>query len=251
MVAGWELIFSVFPGVILFLFGIENFSKEILAVARGRFAAILGELTTNRYKGLLLGAGITALVQSSAATTVIAINLVNTGTISFTQSLGIIIGSNIGTTIVSQLVAYQLTSFGPVFIIAGFLIGIIGGRYKFLGKPIFYFGLVFFGLYLVSRGIEPFKGDPLVLSILGGIAFLPLAILVGFLVTTAFQSSAVTTGLVVILAQEGMITMPEAVPFLLGANIGSTTTGLFASRGLDLFARRAPWPIHSSMSGVS
>ncbi|HIJ07307.1 MAG: Na+/Pi-cotransporter [Methanomicrobiales archaeon 53_19] len=239
MVATWELIFTVVPGVILFLFGIENFSKEILAVARGRFAAILGDLTTNRYKGLLLGAGITALVQSSAATTVIAINLVNAGTISFVQSLGIIIGSNIGTTITSQLVAFKLTSFGPVFIIAGFLIGLIGGRYKFLGKPLFYFGLVFFGLTLVNNGIDPYKNDPLVLELLGGIAFLPLAIFVGFLVTTAFQSSSVTTGLVVILAQQGMITMPEAIPFLLGANIGSTTTALFASRGLDLYARRA------------
>jgi len=239
MVATWELIFTVVPGVILFLFGIENFSKEILAVARGRFAGILGDLTTNRYKGLLLGAGITALVQSSAATTVIAINLVNAGTISFVQSLGIIIGSNIGTTITSQLVAFKLTSFGPAFIIAGFLIGLIGGKYKFLGKPLFYFGLVFFGLTLVNNGIDPYKNDPLVLELLGGIAFLPLAIFVGFLVTTAFQSSSVTTGLVVILAQQGMITMPEAIPFLLGANIGSTTTALFASRGLDLYARRA------------
>ncbi|MBR1368746.1 sodium:phosphate symporter [Methanocalculus chunghsingensis] len=239
MVAAWELIFTVVPGVILFLFGIENFSKEILVVARGRFAAILGELTTNRYKGLILGAGITALIQSSAATTVIAINLVNAGTISFVQSLGIIIGSNIGTTITSQLVAFKLTQFGPVFIIAGFLIGIIGGRYRFLGKPLFYFGLVFFGLNIISNGIEPYSNDPLLLELLAGIAFLPLAILVGFLVTTAFQSSSITTGLVVILAQQGMITMPEAIPFLLGANIGSTTTALFASRGLDLFARRA------------
>ncbi|MDO9539120.1 MAG: Na/Pi cotransporter family protein [Methanocalculus sp.] len=239
MVSTWELLFTVVPGVILFLFGIENFSKEILVVARGRFAAILGSLTTNRYKGLLLGAGITALIQSSAATTVIAINLVNAGTISFVQSLGIIIGSNIGTTITSQLVAFKLTSFGPVFILAGFLIGIIGGRYKFLGKPLFYFGLVFFGLTIISNGIEPYSSDPLVLELLGGIAFLPLAIFVGFLITTAFQSSSVTTGLVVILAQQGMITMPEAIPFLLGANIGSTTTALFASRGLDLFARRA------------
>jgi phosphate:Na+ symporter len=239
MVSTWELLFTVVPGVILFLFGIENFSKEILIVARGRFAAILGSLTTNRYKGLLLGAGITALIQSSAATTVIAINLVNAGTISFVQSLGIIIGSNIGTTITSQLVAFKLTSFGPVFILAGFLIGIIGGRYKFFGKPLFYFGLVFFGLTIISNGIEPYSSDPLVLELLGGIAFLPLAIFVGFLITTAFQSSSVTTGLVVILAQQGMITMPEAIPFLLGANIGSTTTALFASRGLDLFARRA------------
>lgn len=239
MITDWELAFTVVPGVILFLFGIENFSKEIMAVARKRFAAVLGKLTTNRYNGLLLGAGITALMQSSAATTVISINLVNSGTISFLQSLGIIIGSNIGTTITSQLVAFQLYTLGPFFILAGFLIGIFGGRFKFLGKPVFYFGLVFFGFWLVSFGIEPYKDDPVLLEVLSSIAFLPLAIVVGFLVTTAVQSSAVTTGLVVILAQEGMISMPEAVPFLLGANIGSTTTALFVSRGLDLFARRA------------
>ncbi|HOI14470.1 MAG TPA: Na/Pi symporter, partial [Methanoculleus sp.] len=108
----WELVFAIIPGLILFFYGIENFSREILAVAKGSFAAILGRVTERPILGALLGFVVTAIVQSSAATTIIAIGLVNAGTLSFLQSLGIIIGSNVGTTITAQLVAFKMTAFG-------------------------------------------------------------------------------------------------------------------------------------------
>ena len=235
----WEILFAVVPGLILFFYGIENFSREILAVAKGSFAAILGRVTSRPVLAALLGAVVTALVQSSAATTIITVNLVNTGTLSFVQSLGIIIGSNVGTTVTAQLVAFKMTAFGQVLIPVGFLVGIFGRRYRFLGKPLFYFGLVFFSLNLISTALVPFQNDPELIGLVTEYSALPLAILIGFLVTAAVQSSAVTTGLAVILAQQGLLTLPQAIPLLLGANIGSTTTTLIASARMNLHSRRA------------
>ncbi|PKL61507.1 MAG: Na/Pi cotransporter family protein [Methanomicrobiales archaeon HGW-Methanomicrobiales-2] len=235
----WEILFAVLPGLILFFYGIENFSREILAVAKGSFAAILGRVTERPILAALLGAVVTALIQSSAATTIITVNLVNTGTLSFLQSLGIIIGSNVGTTVTAQLVAFKMTAFGQVLIPVGFLVGIFGRRYRFLGKPLFYFGLVFFSLNLISTALMPFQNNPEIIGLVTEYSTIPLAILIGFLVTTMVQSSAVTTGLAVILAQQGLLTLPQAIPLLLGANIGSTTTTLIASSRMGLYSRRA------------
>ncbi len=235
----WELVFAIIPGLILFFYGIENFSREILAVAKGSFARILGRLTSRPVVGALLGAVVTALVQSSAATTIITIGLVNAGTLSFLQSLGIIIGSNIGTTVTAQLVAFNMTAFGQVLIPVGFLVGIFGRQYRFLGKPLFYFGLVLFSLNLVATALAPFQNDPAIVGLVAEFSALPLAILIGFLFTTMVQSSSVTTGLVVVLAQQGLLTLPQAIPILLGANIGSTTTTLIASARMNLYSRRA------------
>ena len=235
----WEIVFAVIPGLILFFYGIENFSRELLAVGKGSFSMILGRVTAWPIVGALIGAVVTALVQSSAATTIVTIGLVNAGTLSFLQSLGIIIGSNVGTTITAQLVAFKMTAFGQVLIPVGFLVGIFGGRYRFLGKPLFYFGLVFFSLNLISTSLVPFQNDPEIIGLITEYSALPLAILIGFLFTAMVQSSAVTTGLTVVLAQQGLLTLPQAIPILLGANIGSTTTTLLASSKMGLHSRRA------------
>ncbi|MFH1788580.1 MAG: Na/Pi symporter, partial [Candidatus Altiarchaeota archaeon] len=129
----WELVFAIIPGLILFLYGIEHFSAEIQRIAGERFRSLLARLTKNRWRGALLGALVTGVIQSSTATTVIVVGLVNAGTISFMQSLGVIFGANVGTTITAQLVALKLTAFAPLFILLGFLVGLVGGRYKFMG----------------------------------------------------------------------------------------------------------------------
>lgn len=235
----WELLFAIVPGLILFLYGIENFSREIINSVGERFRETLGKLTKDRWRGAAFGALLTATVQSSAATTVIAVSLVNAGTISFASSLGVIVGANIGTTITAQLVAFKLTAFGPLFILVGFVWGLVGGRYKFIGKPLFYFGLVFFGLQLVSGSLDPIREDPQIISLISNLDNFFIALLVGVLFTTAVQSSSVTSGLMVVLASSGLLTLEQAIPVLLGANIGSTTTTLFASAKMDLWARRA------------
>lgn len=236
-----QVVLSVVPALILFLYGIENFSKEVRALGGDRFRNFLKKVTKTPVSGSFFGAIVTGIIQSSSATTVITISLVNAGMISFTQSLGIIFGSNVGTTLTAQLVALKLTAFAPVFIIIGFLVdlGLIGKKYKIFGKPLFFFGLVFFGLMLVSYGIEPIKNDPQVIEFFASFSNIFVALLVGFVFTALVQSSSVTTGLVVVLAQSDLIDLHIGLPLLIGANIGSSTTALLASFNMNLHAKRA------------
>ncbi|OPY30026.1 MAG: Na+/Pi-cotransporter [Methanocella sp. PtaU1.Bin125] len=236
---GYLELFAVVPGLILFLYGIEHFSEEILKVAGDKFRSLLGKLTKTPVRGTVLGALVTSVVQSSTATTVIAVSLVNAGTISFEQSLGVIIGANVGTTITAQLVAFKLTAFAPLFILIGFLLSLAPSRYRFVGRPIFYFGLVFFSLTLISGAIDPFKSDPGLTALLSSLSAPIVALVAGVLFTVVFQSSSVTTGLVVVLAGSGMISLEQSIPILLGANIGTTTTSLLAAAGMSLHAKRA------------
>lgn len=233
-----QVLFGIVPALILFLYGIENFSKEIQELVGDKFRVILRKLTSTPIKGAFLGAIVTAIVQSSSAITVITVSLVNMGFLSFNQSLGIIFGSNVGTTVTAQLVAFKLTSFAPIIIILGFLLKIFGGKYKLLGKPLFFFGLVFYGLMLISTSIEPIKTDPNMITFFSSFSNIFIALLVGFIFTAIVQSSSVTTGLVVVLAQSGLINLGMGIPLLIGANLGSSTTALIASFDLNLHAKR-------------
>ena len=125
--APWELLFAIIPGIVLFLYGIEQFSHEVQLAAGDYFRNLIQRMTKTPVRGTVAGAIVTSIVQSSTATTVITVGLVNAGIIPFTASLGIIFGANVGTTLTSQLIALNLTAFAPVFILAGFVIGIIPG----------------------------------------------------------------------------------------------------------------------------
>ena len=205
----WQIWFAALPGLILFLFGIEQFTSEIQNVAGERFRSFLKSSTKSTARATSLGIVVTAIFQSSTAVGFITMGLVEAGYLSFSQSLGILLGSSIGTTITGQLVALKLAGFGPVFIILGFLIRIFGGRYSFAGRPIFFFGLVFFGLALVSSAVEPFRDDPGIISYLSALSNVWVAIAAGFLVTNIFQSSGVFTGLVVSAPVVTTVTVPS------------------------------------------
>ncbi|MFA5764146.1 MAG: Na/Pi symporter, partial [archaeon] len=181
----------------------------------------------------------TGIIQSSAATTIITIGLVSAGTITFAQSIGIIFGANIGTTLTSQLVAFHFTELAPIIILLGFVLSLLKTKYKIFGKPLFYLGLLLFALNLISLAIVPLKTDPQIAFLLTQTSIIPIGILIGFIVTNLFQSSSVTTGLVVIMAQNGLIGLPEAIPIIFGANIGTTVLSLVVSSRMDTFARRA------------
>jgi len=226
------------PGIVLFVYGIAHFSSEMQKVAGERFRSAIKRLTRDPLRGALLGAGVTSLVQSSTATTTITVGLVNAGIISFAASLGVIIGANVGTTITSQIVALHITGFGSFFMVFGFLLSIIPGPLRFIGKPLFYFGLVFFSLNLISGALLPLGSDPDVVSSLSALDNVFLAILAGFLLTNLVQSSSVATGLVVLLSSAGILTLGQGIPLILGANIGTTTTALLSSMGMGLHARR-------------
>jgi len=235
----WELVFAIIPGIILFLYGIEQFSHEVQLAGGEYLRNIIQRLTQTPVRGTAAGALVTAVVQSSTATTVITVGLVNAGIISFAASLGLIFGANLGTTLTSQLVALNLTAFAPIFILIGFIIGIIPGRLRIFGRPIFYFGLVFFSLSLISSTMAPYRTDPQLMALVALMDTVFLQIAFGFLITNIFQSSSVTTGLVVVMSQNGLITPEVAIPILLGANLGTPTTALVVAMRMNTAAKRA------------
>ncbi|MCB9677908.1 MAG: Na/Pi cotransporter family protein [Alphaproteobacteria bacterium] len=233
-----DIAVAVAAAVVLFLFGIEHFSAEIQSISGQRFRQFLARGTNNRFAGFGLGAAVTAVIQSSTATSVIAVGLVNAGVLTFRQSLGVLFGANVGTTVTAQLVALKLTSFAPWLILVGFVAGLLPFRWKIFGKSIFYFGIVFFSLELVSSAVEPLKEHPALLSAMASLDSVWMGILVGAVFTALVQSSSVTTGVAIVLMSQGALQLEAAIPLILGANIGTTSTALLASAQLDTSARR-------------
>ncbi|CAA0079468.1 Uncharacterised protein [Halioglobus japonicus] len=224
--------------VILFIFGLQNFSKEVETLAGEKFRKTLAKATNIPIVGLLIGAVVTAIIQSSSATSVIAIGLVNAGVLSFKNSIGIVFGSNIGTTVTAQLVAFKLTAFAPVLIVAGFFLSLLHSRYSIFGKSIFYFGFVFFSLNLISSSLQPLQNDPVLIGYLIQPQNPLYAILLGCIFTALVQSSSVTTGLAIIFTQQGLMGVENAIPLIMGANIGTSATALIAIFNMDIAAKK-------------
>lgn len=233
-----QVLVAGVTAIILFVFGLDNFSAEIQQISGDRFRRTLSRVTRFPVVGVLIGAAVTAVIQSSSATSVITISLVNAGVLSFKNSVGIIFGSNVGTTVTAQLVAFKLTAFAPVLIIAGFALSLTRSRISIFGKSIFYFGFVFFSLNLISSSLQPLQNEPALVQYLVQPQNPLLAILVGCLFTALVQSSSVTTGLAIIFAQQGLLGLENAVPLIMGANIGTTATALIAMFNMDLAAKK-------------
>ena len=233
-----HVIMAGVTAIILFVFGLENFSAEIEQISGERFRRFLARATKIPAIGVLIGALVTAIIQSSSATSVIAVSLVNAGVLSFKSSVGIVFGANIGTTITAQLVAFKLTAFAPVFIIIGFLLSFVRSKISIFGKSIFYFGFVFFSLNLISAALAPLQNEPALTKYLIQPQNPLFAILVGCLFTAAVQSSSVTTGLAIIFTQQGLLSLENAVPLIMGANIGTTATALLAMLNMDVAAKK-------------
>lgn len=233
-----HVIMAGITAIILFVFGLENFSKEIEKITGDHFRKSLSRATKIPVLGVLIGAFVTAVIQSSSATSVITISLVNAGVLSFENSVGIIFGSNIGTTITAQLVAFKLTAFAPLFIIFGFILSLTRSRYSIFGKTIFYFGFVFFSLNLISSSLQPLQNNKILIDVLTKQHNLLYAILFGCLFTSIVQSSSVTTGLAIIFTQQGLLSLENAVPLIMGANIGTTATALIAMFNMDIAAKK-------------
>jgi phosphate:Na+ symporter len=233
-----QLLMAGLTAIVLFIFGLESFSTEIERISGERFRRFLARATRIPILGVLMGAAVTAVIQSSSATSVIAISLVNAGVLSFKNSVGIIFGSNVGTTVTAQLVAFKLTAFAPVFILIGFALSLVRSRASIFGKTIFYFGFVFFTLNLISSVLEPLQHEPAFVEYLAQPRSPLLAVLVGCLLTAIVQSSSVTTGLAIILTQQGLLSLENAVPVVMGANVGTTATALIAMFSMDLAAKK-------------
>jgi len=233
-----HILLAGLTAIILFIFGLENFSSEIQQISGERFRRFLASATSVPLLGLLIGALVTAVVQSSSATSVIAVSLVNAGVLSFKNSIGVIFGANVGTTVTAQLVAFKLTAFAPLLIIGGFLLSFVRSRLAIFGKSIFYIGFVFFSLNLISTALEPLQRDPELVAYLTRPHDALLGILVGCVFTAVVQSSSVTTGLAIIFAQQGLLSLENAVPIIMGANIGTTATVMITIVKMDLAAKK-------------
>ena len=224
--------------IVLFLYGLEAFSNEIQRAGGATLSKWLRRLTESRWRGVLLGAVATAIVQSSSAVTSLTVALVDAGTISFRSSLGVLLGANVGTTSTAWLVSLKLTSIGPFFIVFGTLLSTLPSRFKMLGKVAFYFGFIFFSLEIVSFTLKPLAQNPLFTEVLSRSSTPLTGVLAGLIITAMVQSSSITTGLCILLVQQNLMPVTAAIPIVIGANIGTTVTALVASIKMQKTARR-------------
>lgn len=236
-----QIIGAAIAGLALFLYGLEHFSQEVGKIAGDRTRSVISRLTSTPARGLSIGAITTAVVQSSTSVSVIVLGLIDASALTFYQSVPVILGANIGTTITTQLVALKVMDWGTYILAVGFLISLLPGRARPVGKLIFYFGFVFFGLSLISAQLQPLAAEPWVADMLRQVHDPYAFVVVGLVLTAILQSSSVTTGLAVVLVQTQFIAFDSAVGMVIGANAGTTVTTWIASRTLNVGARRAAW----------
>ena len=236
-----EILLATLGGLGLFLFGMHLMSDALQRIAGSKLRRILEKLTTNRVVAAMAGTAITAIIQSSSATTVMTVGLVNAGLMSVQQALGIVLGANIGTTVTAQIIAFKLADVALPLVGVGMFMKILSKREKvrYWGDFLLGFGLLFFGMLVMQEGIMPLRDAPWVTDIFVQFSRIPvLGVLVGAVMTMIFQSSSATVGLVIALASTGMVDFPGAAALVLGDNIGTTITANLAAIGTSVSAKR-------------
>ncbi|MCD4792104.1 MAG: Na/Pi cotransporter family protein [Bacteroidales bacterium] len=227
-------------GLALFLYGMDKMSSGLKKSAGNRMRKILATLTNNRFIGLFVGAFVTMVIQSSSATTVMLVSFVQSGLMSFVQSLGVILGANIGTTFTAQLIAFKLTDYAVLMIALGFAFSIFSKKdtLKNIGDTILGFGLLFYGIKLMSNSMEPLRTYSEFIDLLKNLENPLAGIIVGMVFTALIQSSSAFTGIVIVLAQQNLISLEAGIPMIIGANIGTCITAGLASFGTNREAKR-------------
>lgn len=237
-----EMVMSLFGGLGLFLFGMNMMGDGLQNAAGDKLKGFFQKLTSNPLKGVMTGAIITAIIQSSSATTVMVVGFVNAQLMNLYQATAVIMGANVGTTVTSQLVALNIDVFVPVFIGIGSLVVLFAKKsnVKQIGSIVLGFGILFLGMSMMKDSMEPLKDSPVfmeVLKKLDGNMF--LGILTGLAMTAILQSSSATTGILIALSGTGVITINMIIPVLFGCNIGTCVTALLSSIGTSKTARKA------------
>jgi len=224
----------------MFLYGMEMMSDGMKMTAGNSMRMILEKLTSNKFLSVFVGAFVTMVIQSSSATTVMLVSFVNSGLLNFTQALGVILGSNIGSTVTAQIVAFKVTDYALILIAAGSLMSLFSKKetVKNLGYVILGFGLLFYGMKVMSDTMKPLRSDPTFNSILTSFENPFLGILAGAIFTALVQSSSATTGIVITLASGGSITLEAGIPLIFGANIGTCVTAMLAGLNASRDAKR-------------
>ncbi len=243
-----EIIFGLFGGLAIFIYGMNLMSECLQKAAGERMKQILGLLTRNRLLGVISGALVTAVLQSSSATTVMAIGFVSAGLMSLPQAISVIFGANIGTTITAQIIAFKISDYIYVFIFAGFIVSFIckNEKIKNIGLTIFAFGLLFLGIETMGDVMKPLASSPVFTDMIAKVADIPiLGVAVGTLMTLVVQSSSATIAVLQNFASQAgsdgvtsILGLAGAIPILLGDNIGTTITALLACVGQSRDAKR-------------
>ncbi len=234
------LVIGLLGGLALFLYGMGKMSDGMKKTAGNRMRSILAALTKNRVMALTIGALVTMVIQSSSATTVMLVSFVQAGLMSFTQSLGVILGADVGTTVTAQLIAFKLTDYALLMIAIGFGLQIISKRddLKNIGEIILGFGILFYGMKLMSDTMSPLRDYPVFIDVMQQLEHPFMGILAGTVFTALVQSSSATTGVVIVLAHQGLISLETGIPIIFGANIGTCVTAGLASINATREAKR-------------
>ena len=233
-------VLALLGGLALFLYGMQMMSTGLEAAAGNRMKSILEKLTSNRIKGVLVGAAITAVIQSSSATTVMVVGFVNSGLMTLKQAVWVIMGANIGTTITGQLIALDIGAIAPLFAIAGVgaIMFIKSEKVHHISSIFAGLGILFMGMDMMGAAMSPLKESEAFISLMTKFDNPLLGILVGALFTAVIQSSSASVGILQALASTGMIPLSSAVFVLFGQNIGTCITAVLASIGMKVNAKR-------------
>ncbi|MBU0709434.1 MAG: Na/Pi cotransporter family protein [Candidatus Omnitrophica bacterium] len=237
-----EIIFGIVGGLGLFIYGIWQMSEGLHKASGQKMRNFLHNLTGGPKRGVIVGAVVTSLVQSSSATTVMVVGFVNAGLMTLVQALGVIFGANIGTTVTAQLIAFKLTDYALPVIGLGMLTMFLAKKksHKYIGEFLMGFGILFLGLSILTSVVKPLGQIPAFSNLFVTFSTNPLlAILAAAVVTAIVQSSSVTTGMVLSLSMANLIDLRAALPLILGCNIGTCATALIASIGTNITAKRA------------
>ncbi len=231
-------ILVIFATIILFLFAVSKFSRSIERVAGDKMKLYLSKITETRVRSTFMGFIVNAIVQSNSALTVTLVGLVNAGLISFRGALGVIIGSNVGNTLTSQMIAFNVIALAPIFIVIGFIMRRFHSPVKHYSGPVFYFGLMFLSLSYMQLLINPYIQSPEVLKIISSVSNIYIAIFAGIIISLIFQSSTVTSVLAITLATQGLLNFDQSFGIIMGSGVGTTATALIASIVMNTAAQR-------------
>src|SRR5438270_1383441 len=234
------VLFAILGGTALLLYGVRLVGEGLQRAAGTRLRHLLSTLTGNRFKALLVGAGVTAMLQSSSATTVMLVGFASAGLLTLRQTIGVILGADIGTTVTVQLLAFDLLALSPLVVFVGWLLWTVGrGSIGYIGQAVLGFGFLFLGMKLVADGTAPLARSALFADFLRALTDQPLLLIIlGAIFTALVRSSAAVIGLSLSLAASGLMPLVGAIPVILGANIGTAATAALAAVGQNAEARR-------------
>ncbi len=232
-------IFLFLAGLALFLLGMVKLSEQMQRVFSSRIREYIRISVRKPFYGLIMGLVTTIFFQSSSAATLLTMGLVSAGLVSFYHSLGIILGADIGTTLTIQLVVWKVTDISPVFLISGVCLYFIGrDRLKIIGEALLYFGTIFYGLSLIGQASVPLKDSPAFVSYFLSARHPMIGLLIGLAFTAIVHASAIPISMLVMLGMQGLISIDNALPIVIGANVGTTATALMGSIASDVNGRR-------------